>query len=124
MTEAPTALVRHETRAAVRLNRLFKIELNGGFDRWPVATLRQLIDRRAALLAELLRMEEMRRALAEPPSPELDRAMTELTGEVNRGLHRTARRIAEINRDLRVRLGETRPTGIRGDREGQLLGRT
>ena len=118
-------MVLRESHAARRLARLFKIERDGGFDRWPIATAQRLIERRGALMKELLIMDGMRRSLVAPRSAELDRALAELAGVVNRALSLARTRVDQIEKDLCVRRGESLPTGIRDSGgNGHLLGKT
>src|SRR6185312_1957624 len=58
-------LALRESRAVRRLVRLFCIERKGGFERWPVTTVRRLGDRRARLLDGLDELETARRSLPE-----------------------------------------------------------
>jgi hypothetical protein len=124
MPESVSTLILRESRAARRLARLFKIEGGGGFERWPLATIRRLIERRAAIVNALLQMERERRALAAPHSAELDRALTELAREVGSALQRAQRRVDQLDKELQARRGASPHTGIRATGSGQLLGRS
>ena len=114
----------YESRAARRLRRLFRIEHTGGFERRPFGIRRQLIERRAALVEELVALDSMRRSHSEPRSAELDQALAELTGEVSGVLDLARTRVERITADLRIRHGEGLSTGIRDTGVGQLLGKS
>jgi len=112
-----------ESRAARRLGRLFRIERVGGFDRRPAATVRRLIERRGALLEELMQFENRRRSLAVPRNAELDRAVAELASELSQALNFAQSRVDRIGLDLRIRQGEGLGTGIRNNANGRMLGK-
>jgi hypothetical protein len=115
-------VIAYEARAARRLGRLFKIERAGGFDRRPAATVRRLVERRGAIIAELFRLERMRRSLPPARLAELDQALRELASEVGRSLHHSKTRIERLGADLRLRGGGGPPTGLRDRAPGRLLG--
>jgi len=118
-----TDMIAREARAARRLGRLFKIERAGGFDRRPTATVCHLLERRGALVAELLLLDGMRRSLPSPHSTELEQALLELESEVRQSLHHSQSRMERLWTDLRLRRGAGPPTGIRDSAAGRLLGR-
>jgi hypothetical protein len=117
-------LTRLEIRSARRLARLFRIECRGGFDRWPVAIIGRLIERRGALAAALLGMDRRRRALAVRSTAELDQAMAQLSAEVGRALPQAQARLEQIGKDLRLSRGEGWSTGMRDNSAGHPLGKT
>src|SRR5713101_415810 len=123
MTDPGTDMTIRESRAARRLGRLFKIERAGGFDRRPVATVRRLIERRGALVTELLLLDGIRRSHASPRSAELEQVLGELAREVNLSLHHSETRVERLGTDLRLRRSEGVSTGVRGSASGRLLGR-
>jgi|SRR5208282_4079553 len=123
MIETGTDVIAREARAARRLGCLFKIERAGGFDRRPAAMARRLLDRRGALVTELLLLDGMRRSLHSPDSVELDQALRELASEVRQSLHHSERPMERLGTDLRLRYGAGLPTGIRDSADGRLLGR-
>ncbi len=123
MTETGPDLMLGESRAARRLGRLFRIEYNGGFVLWPDAVIRKLIERRGALVEELLLLDRKRRSIAAPASAELDRALAELAGEVAHAQNHAQRRLEQIGKDLRVSRGEGLPTGIHNRTNGKDLGK-
>ena len=124
MKESGSALGRRQSRAARRLNRLFQIERNGGFERWPAATVSKLIERRGSVVEALLTMELKRRSTTTQPSPELDSALFILRGEIDRALDRAQTRLEQISKELRLSRGEGLPTGIRNSAHGHPLGTT
>jgi hypothetical protein len=122
MTETATDVTLRESRAARRLGRLFKIESAGRFERRPVAAVRQLIERRGALVNQLLLLDGVRRSLPSSGSAELDQALQELAREVHRSLYLAETRLKRLDGDLRLRRSEGPPTGIRDGATGRLLG--
>ena len=123
MTETKSDLHLRESRTARRLGRLFKIECAGGFDRRPLVTVWQIIERCGALVRELLKLDDLRRSLALSRSAELDQALRDLVRNVKLALNCARNRAEKIDGDLRARRGEGITTGIRSGRDGQLLGR-
>ena len=123
MTETKSDLHLRESRTARRLGRLFKIECGGGFDRLPLVTIWRIIERRDAVIRELLKLDDLRRSLAPSRSAELDQAIRELARNVTQASNCARSRAEKIDGDLRARRGEGITTGIRGRPEGQLLGR-
>ncbi len=117
MNAAPTATVE---RAARRLARLFRIERRAGFERWPPATVRRLLARRAALIAELAGLE--RRRLAAIAAEALDPALADLRREVERSFAPARARLQRIGKDLRVSRVASLPTGVRDGGGGRNLG--
>jgi hypothetical protein len=105
------------------LGRLFKIESAGGYGRRPVAMVRRLIERRGALVKELLLLDGVRRSLPSAGSAELDQALGGLARQVHGSLHLAEARLERLGRDLRIRRGEGLPTVIRDSAIGHLLGR-
>jgi hypothetical protein len=116
-------MIVRESRTARRLGRLFKIERAGGFDRRSRATVQRLIERRGALVNELLRLDGMRRSRNAPSSPELEQALAKLASEVDGSLHHSQARVEQLLTDLRLRRGQGEPTGVRDRASGLLLGR-
>lgn len=82
-----------------------------------------MVDRRAQLIDELVRLEECRRSLEPWTLPELDVAMGTLAREVNSTEQYCLERLAEIGDELRRRRGIGSRTGLRDGMSGQLLGR-
>jgi|SRR6516164_7363274 hypothetical protein len=119
-----TELVVRESRIARRLTRLFKLERAGRFDRWRDATIARLVARRGELVDNLLDLDRLRCSLAPPSSSELERALAELRQEVNQTAAHIHAQVAQISADLRARLSEGPPSGIRGSGNGRLLGKT
>ena len=117
-----TDTIIRETRAARRLGRLFKFERGGAFDRRPAATVRRLLERRAAIVTELLFLDRMRRSLPAPNSAALEEALRELASEVQRSRQHFEIRIGRLDADLRLFGGGGSPTGIRDSAAGCLLG--
>jgi hypothetical protein len=117
-----TPLTKKECRVVRRLARLFRIERSGGLARRPKDVVRHMIDRRAGLIDELLRLEECRRSLEPLPIPELDVAMRSLAREVNCMEQHCLERLATIGEELRRRRGAGTLTGLRDGASGQLLG--
>src|ERR1700749_3149504 len=105
MTDGKTEMIVRESRMARRLDRLFKIERSGGFDRRSRATVRRLIERRGTLVNELLFLDGMRRSRDAPPSPELEQALAKLGYEVDGSLHHAQARVTQLLTDLRLRRG-------------------
>ena len=124
MSESGTDPTRLEIRSVRRLARLFRIEYHGGFDRRPVADIGRLVERRNALVAALLTTDLQRRALAVQPTTELDQAIAELSGEVDRALPWVHTRLKQIGKDLQLSRGEGWSTGIRDNSHGHALGKT
>jgi hypothetical protein len=112
-----------ERRLARRLSRLFRIERTGGFDRRPAATIRRLIERRGALIDELIALERRRRSGAAAGSAALHRSMAELAGEVRRSRDRAEAHSARLQAELGLRRGRGPATGLRGGTSGTLIGR-
>ena len=107
-------------RTARRLSRLFRIERAGGFDRRPAATVRRVIERREALIEELIAFQ-LRHSNA--PSPALLRALAELADEVGRSRDYAETQLEKLRMELGLRHGERPASGLRGGVSGQLLGR-
>jgi hypothetical protein len=103
---------------------LFKIERGGRFDRLPVATAHRLIARRAALVNELILFKEGRHATALLRSAEFEEVIAELAREIDLSLPRAQMHVERLDRDLRLRRGETLATGIRDSANGHLLGKS
>ncbi|MGA8756411.1 MAG: hypothetical protein WB611_08765 [Stellaceae bacterium] len=122
MSETEPDVMRSESSTARRLTRLFRIERRGGFDRRPVAIVRQLIARRGALVEALLMLDLQRRMSATRSSAELDWALAGLSREVDRARDRAAKRLEQIVKDLRLSRGEGLATGIRTSTAGHTLG--
>jgi hypothetical protein len=118
-----TPLARKECRVARRLARLFRIERSGGLARRPREIARRMVDRRAQLIDELVRLEECRRSLGPSTLPELDIVMGALAREVDCTEQHFLERLAEIGDELRRRRGIGIRTGLRDGTSGQLLGR-
>jgi len=123
MLDQATPLARKECRLARRLARLFRIERTGGLTRRPRDIARRIVDRRAQLIDELVRLEECRRSLEPWTLPELDVAMGILAREVRSTEQHCLERLAEIGDELRRRRGIGIRTGLRDGTSGQLLGR-
>jgi hypothetical protein len=121
VTEKGPASVDRQSRAARRLARLFRIERNGGFERWPAVINRQIIERRGQLVDALLTDLQAMPARLPPP---LDRALAKLSQEVEWALERARTRLQQIGKDLRLSRGEGLPTGIRNSPSGHPLGKT
>jgi hypothetical protein len=124
MTKSGTDLHLREAAVAHRLRRLFTAERANGFDRQPAATTWRIIERRGAMIEELQKLDDLRRALSLSRSIQLDRALRELAQEVSRASKDATRRLEQIGEDLRVRRREGASTGIRGSSDGRLLGRS
>jgi hypothetical protein len=118
-----TPLAIKECRVARRLARLFRIERTGGLARRPRDIARRIVNRRAELIDELVRLEECRRSLEPATLPELDDAMDSLAREVDSTEQHCLERLAEIGDELRRRRGIGIRTGLRDGTSGQLLGR-
>jgi hypothetical protein len=118
-----TDLTTLECRAARRLTRLFRIERNGDFTRWPIETWRQLLHRRSAVIDEVLHLEKKRRTHATLIPAELGDALAELSREVARSRALAETRVALLAEELSRRHGQSPATGIRANLAGQLLGR-
>jgi hypothetical protein len=118
-----TPLAMRECRVARRLARLFRIERSGGLARRPKDVVQRMVDRRARLIDELVRLEECRRSLEPRTLPELDVAMGTLAREVDSTQQHCLERLAEIGDELRRRRGIGIRTGLRDGTSGQLLGR-
>jgi hypothetical protein len=109
-------------RLARRLVRLFRSERAGRLRRWPDATARHLIARRGALIAALVAAGERGESGDAPRLPALDDALRELAFEVDRCRPPAERRAQELAAELRLRHGETAPSGLRRSGGGRLLG--
>jgi hypothetical protein len=118
-----TPLATKECRVARRLARLFRIERSGSLARRPKDVVRRMVDRRAQLIDELVRLEECRRSLEFSTLPDLDVAMAILAREVDCTQQHCLERLAEIGEELRRRRGIGIRTGLRDGMSGQLLGR-
>ena len=123
MTETKSDLQLRESRTARRLGRLFKIECAGGFDRLPLVTIWRIIERRGALIRELLKLDDLRRSPVSSRSAELDQAIRELARDVKLASRCARNRAEKIDGDLRARRGAGVTTGIRSGPDGRLLGR-
>jgi hypothetical protein len=117
-----TPLTVKECRVARRLARLFRVEHSGALARRPKHVVRHMVDRRARLIDELLRLEECRRSLEPMPIPELDGAMRVLARAVNCMEQHCLERLAAIGEELRRRRGIGTLSGLRDSGSGQLLG--
>jgi hypothetical protein len=82
-----------------------------------------IIERRGALIRELLKLDDLRRSLALSRSAELDQALRDLVRNVKLASNFARSRAEKIDGDLRARRGEGVTTGIRSGPDGQLLGR-
>jgi hypothetical protein len=122
MTDEATALIRREYRIARRLARLFRIERSGGFAHRPADVARQLLQRRGAVVAELMRLDAKRRSLAPWTAADLDIAMGALAREVDRAEQRCRELLAELGAELERRRGLGTATGLRDGAAGRLLG--
>src|SRR5580700_3957662 len=100
MTEAAVRLTAIESRAARRLGRLFRIERAGRFERRPIETVGRLVQRRAGLIDELIRLDAERRTRAISGSVELDAAIGELQQEIDRSQTHCIARIAASAAEL------------------------
>jgi len=123
MIDPVADLMHKEMLLARRLARLFCAERSGRLTRRPVAAMRALIDRRAVLIEELIRLEERRRSLAPWVPDELELTMAALTRETERGTQRCLEVLAEIGAGLARLRGEGTATGLRDSADGRLLGR-
>jgi len=123
MIDDATALLRREYRTARRLARLFHIERTGGFARLPAETVRRLIDRRGAVIDELVRLDARRLSLAPQSTGDLDIAMGALASEVGWAERRCRELLAELGAELEQRRGIGSATGLRDGADGRLLGR-
>lgn len=124
MSERGQASSRRESGLARRLARLFRIERNGGFGRWPVAIVRKVVERRGALIEALMTIDSNRHSIAAPPSEELDAALDDLSRESEHALNRARKQLEQISNDLRLSRGEGLATGIRTTTGGHTLGTT
>ena len=122
MTDDATALLNRECRVARRLARLFRIERSGGFRRRPFATVRRLIERRGAVVDELMRLDAKRLSLAPWATANLDIAIGVLAREVDRSEQRCRVLLAELGAELERRRGIGTATGLRDGGDGRLLG--
>ena len=118
-----TTLMRQEIRTARRLARLFRAERTGRLGRRPSETARRFVERRGALIDELVRLEAQRRSLAPWTPTELDLAIGALRLEVDRAEQFCLALLAQLGAELGQRRGEGRATGLRAGTGGQLLGR-
>ena len=123
MLAGTTPIVARECRVARRLARLFRIERCGVLARRPRDIVRRMIDRRAQLIDELVRLEACRRSLEPWTLPELDVAMGMLAREVNCTEQYCLERLAEIGDELRRRRGVGAGSGLRESTTGRFLGR-
>ena len=116
----PTPAITH-CRAARRLARLFRIERVGGFDRRSEEVVQRLLERRAAIIGELLAL-----ALAPPDTPQrsadITDALRELAAEVAQSQSRAQERHDVLASELRFRRSSGL-TGLRDGTTGHLLGR-
>lgn len=119
MTKTETDTIVRQSRTARRLVRLFKIERTGRLDRLSVATLRRLIERRGALVSELMRLDGLRGSVR---PLELEQALSELAREVRASRDIAETRAGRLGVDLRLSRGEGLPTGIRGGGDERFLG--
>jgi hypothetical protein len=122
MRDDPAVMIRREARAARRLARLFRIERRGGFARWPAATVSRLVERRGALVDELLRLDTRRQSIARRTTADLRLAMGALAREVHRGEQHCQGQLAELGAELARRREPGATTGLRDGAGGQLLG--
>jgi hypothetical protein len=123
VTEKGPESVDRQSRAARRLARLFRIERNGGFERWPPAVSRQLIERRGQLIEAML-TDLKRQAIVAQPSAEVDRALAHLSREIEGAVDHVRAQLQQIGKDLRLSRGEGLPSGIRNSPGGHPLGKT
>jgi|307.fasta_scaffold635700_2 hypothetical protein len=115
--------IAREGRTMRQLCRLFKIERLGALDRRAGDVRQRVIQRRWALLDELLWLERGRIS-ASPRSSTFEQALAALAQEVNASLPAAQRRLQRLDRDLRLRLGEGQPTGVRDNANGRFLGKS
>jgi hypothetical protein len=123
MSVAPPDLDIGERRLARRLSRLFRIERAGGFDRRPAATVRRLIERRGALIDELIAVERRRRSGNAAGSAALHQSMAQLADEARRSRDCAEAHSARLRAELELRRGRGPATGLRGGAGGTLIGR-
>jgi hypothetical protein len=123
MSERAQDLAMRESRTARRLGRLFRIERAGRLAGRPGEIAWRLIERRARLVDELMRLDAARRPLAAPVPAELTAAIGDLAREVRRSQAECVARIEALQHELEQRRGAPRASGLR-DRAagGRLLG--
>jgi hypothetical protein len=112
-----------EGRIARRLARLFRIERLGGFERRSPATASRLVERRGALIAQLIALDDRRGSVFAPRTGALDEALRALAREVERGRDSAVARADRAMAELQLRRGGWLQRGIRGGARGRLLGR-
>lgn len=112
-----------ECRLARRIARLFMAERAGRFDRLPLATAQRLIERRGALIAELIGTEARRRRGVSPDPSMLAQALAELAREADRLRAPVEQRLARIEAELGMRRSGAPATGLRHAAGGRLLGK-
>jgi hypothetical protein len=122
MIDDAITLLEREYRTARRLARLFRIERAGGFARWPTQTVRQLIERRASVVGELMRLDARRLSVAPSTTADLDIAIGALAREVDCAEQQCLKRLADLGAELEKRRGIGTATGLRGGGGGRLLG--
>jgi hypothetical protein len=123
MSDEAAELMRRELGAARRLARLFCVERSGRLWRLRAEIWQRLAERRAAVLDEIIQLENRRRGLVPEIPEELDRTMCALAIEVRRSEQRCRERLAELGAALRQLNGAGGATGLRDSGGGRLLGR-
>ena len=123
MAAAPRDLDARQCHIARRLARLFRIERTGGFERRPMAVIRRVIERRGALIDELIACERRRPNALTGSSAALEQALTELAVEVQQARECIEMRLARLRTELGLRRGAGPPSGIRDRASGRLIGR-
>ncbi len=122
MIDDTTALITREYRVARRLARLFRLERSAGFARRSADVARRLLERRGAVIDELMRLDAKRLSLAPWATAELDIAMSALAREVDRAEQHCQELLAELGGELKRRRGLGTATGLRDGADGRLLG--
>jgi hypothetical protein len=112
-----------ETRLALRLGRLFRVERVGALARRPARIANLFLRRRDALIAELIETDRRRFASATPATPELDRAARALSYEIEASRLSAGERAEKLDRALRAARGEAMASGMRNDAPGRVIGR-
>jgi len=123
MIDSETALTRRQIQIVRRLSRLFRVDRCGRLRRRGIDTVRRLIDRRGALIEELMQVDARRRAFASGTPGELDLAMMSFATEIEQGGRHCLAALAELGAELGRLRGEGAASGLRGESAGQLLGR-
>lgn len=106
-----------------RLLRLFRLERDGRFERWPIGFVFALIARRSRCIEELITLDAERRRRGAKPDRTLHDAAHALAREIGDTLQPAEARAERLRSDVKAIRGEGVNSGVKGFSSGRVLGR-